>query len=245
MTHVDIHTHLLPMLDDGPPTVEEALALARQFVAHGTDRLFVTPHGFSPFYHVDAHEIRVALAQFQEHIRAEQIELTLQVGMEIHYHPKIVETILAGDALCLGGTYAADAAKMRYALIELPTREWPKALPEVIYELALRKIQAIIAHPERNLIAQQSDKEMLAALDEGAWMQLTAGSITGQFGQACQRLSKKWISAGHIHLLASDAHDARVRVAGLDQALAKLYEWKLDDAATQCLHHAERVWSAS
>lgn len=246
MLHVDIHAHLLPFVDDGPSTVDDAVKLAKQFLDRGTDRVVVTPHGFSTSYHVSAQTIRSGFIQFKDQLAVENVSLSLKLGMEIHYHAKIIEKILLGEALYFGQDQLSETmkiSKMRYVLIELPSREWPKTLSAVIYELSLRNIQVIIAHPERNLVAQQSDKVINESLDEGAWLQLTAGSITGQFGHLCQRISKKWLSERKVHLIASDAHDSRIRQAGIDRALFKMHEWNLDDVSEQCLLNAENIWS--
>ncbi len=238
MRHIDIHTHILPSLDDGPTAVADALELARQFVRNDTDRIFATPHGFSTVYHADPEVSQAALTRFSKEVRRAGIDLTVRLGMEIHYHPRVVQTILEGRALCLG---SADTQR-RYALIELPARDWPTELPEVIYELALREIQTIIAHPERNLAALAREQLIDEALAEGAWLQLTAGSLTGQFGSACERLSRRWLDAGKVHVIASDAHDPRVRQAGLARAFARLDEWGLSSAGEQCRRNAETIW---
>lgn len=235
---VDMHTHILPGLDDGPDTLDEALAMARQFVACGTTLVFATPHGFSPTYHADAQSILKRVEQLTTALADAQIPLEVHPGMEIRFQNSVFQDLIAQRALCLGNAQS----ETRFALIELPTREWPSEVPDVIYELGLRKIRVILAHPERNLVAHKNEILLDDAIAEGALVQLTAGSITGQFGVACERLSRQWLATGRAHLIASDAHDTHIRKPGLREAYERVqFAWKLPEAAAACQKNAIRL----
>ncbi len=239
-TLVDIHTHILPAVDDGAANTEIALQMANAFVAAGTSALFATPHGYSPVYHVHTDVIRTETKRFNQALKVAQIPLTVRPGMEIRYHADVITHLLASDALCLG---AVADDKIRYALIELPTREWPKSLPDTIYKLNLRNITSIIAHPERNLAAQKNDRIVDAALTEGALLQVTAASVMGNFGTACERTAHRLLAAGKVHFVASDAHDSTLRTPGLRSALDHIRTaWKLTAAADRCIAMAEHIW---
>lgn len=242
MANIDIHNHILPALDDGPAIMEGALDLAREFIRQGTDRVIATPHGFSPLYHAEAIDIMTAVETFRQKLHEANIPLQIKPGMEIHYHPRTVFRLLKKEALFLGES----GTTRRFALIELPTRTWPQDVTEMVYELSLRDVQVIIAHPERYLPAQQDEHVMDAVLAEGAWMQLTAGSITGQFGSTCERLSRRWLASGKALLIASDAHDASMRSPKLQEALQIIsQDWNLPDVVSSCIARSQEIWDAT
>ncbi len=237
---VDIHTHILPGVDDGAKSLEVSLDMARLFVEHGTTSLFATSHGFAPSLHVDAEDILRETFRLNDALIDAQIPLTVRPAMEIRYHSDIVRKVLQGLALGLGG-----AEKPNYILIELPTRDWPEDVWEAIYEFAIRDITVVIAHPERNLAAQRDEELLDRAIEEGAILQLTAGSIMGQFGPICENLSKRWLMSHKIHCIASDAHDPVVRAPGIDLALKKVTEqWQMPEQAAQCVRTAQRIWDS-
>jgi protein-tyrosine phosphatase len=241
-TDIDVHTHIFWDLDDGPANMDLSITMARKFVESGTNRLFATPHGFSPYYDADAVMVRKRLDPFQELLRQEEIDLEVKIGMEVRYHHSLIDHVLAGSALCLGG----QQVDKRFLLLELPTRDWPRQLSEVIYELQIRDITPIIAHPERNLTAQQQLRVVEEAVQEGAWLQLTAGSCTGGFGASCQKAARRFASEGWVHLIASDAHDPVIRAPGLTDAWDVIANsWHLSSAVNEYKQHAEVVWQVS
>ena len=240
--NIDIHTHILFSLDDGPEVLASSVAMAKKFVESETHRLFATPHGYSPYFHAEPDAIRTTLLAFEDHLQKSDIPLDCQIGMEVRYHHSLMEHVLSGTALCLGGKMSGP----RFLLLELPTREWPKHLPEVIYELIIRDITPIIAHPERNLVAQQQPRIVEDSVKEGAWLQLTAGAITGAFGALCQKTAKRFATDGWAHLIASDAHDPIHRAPGLTSAYHMIAnDWRLPDVADQYQQNAENVWKVS
>ena len=242
MINIDIHTHILFGLDDGPEFIESSIAMAKKFVESGTHRLFATPHGYSPYFHAESDAIRTTLLAFQDHLQQSDIRLECQIGMEVRYHHSLIEHMLSGSALCLGGKMSGP----RFLLLELPTREWPKQLPDMIYELLIRDITPIIAHPERNLIAQQQPRIVEESVQEGAWLQLTAGAITGAFGALCQKTAKRFATEGFAHLIASDAHDPINRAPGLTSAYQTIAnDWRLPDVAANYQQNAETIWKVS
>lgn len=239
---VDIHTHLLPDLDDGPTSMEQSLQLAKKFVESGTHFVFATPHGFSPYYHTDVSAIQQAMNAFRQFLQEELLPLEIAMGMEVRYHQDLFSKLEDGSALCLGGKQAGE----RFLLLELPTRDWPMHFTDVIYELKIREITPIIAHPERNMIAQQDPHVVEEVVEEGAWVQLTAGACTGEFGPLCQKAAKRFTSEGWVHLVASDAHDAIHRAPGLSNAYNIIaHEWRLPTMVSTLQQNALDVWQMS
>ncbi len=239
---IDIHTHILSSLDDGPENMDQSLEMARKFVDHGTRRIFATPHGYSPYFHADKRAIINTLDIFTDLLSSNGIALEVRIGMEIRIHLELLAHILSNEAMCLGDKRAGE----RFLLLELPTREWPQKLLEVIYELRIRHITPIIAHPERNFAVMQHPAIVSDAVSEGAWLQITAGSCTGAFGSNCLKTAKRLASEGWIHLVASDAHDLVHRAPGLLRAWEVIHlSWRLPEVVTVCRENAETIWQSA
>ena len=234
---IDIHAHVLPGLDDGPATMDETLQMARAFVADGTGVVFATSHGFSRHYHAEPDEIRAAVVRVNEMLTAHALPLSVLPGMEVHYHQRILETFERGDAIGYGGE-----ASPRHMLLELSLREWPQALADTLYELRLRGTLPILAHAERYPELQRHPERLLGIVREGALVQVTAGSILGEFGGVCERLCHRWLREGLVHVIASDAHDSVARKPGIRPALERVAgPWRLPDAAQACERTAGEI----
>lgn len=237
---VDIHTHLLYGLDDGPKTIDLSLDMARAFVATGTQALFVTPHAYARLYHADAPAIRQVTSNLQATLQKAGLPLRIRPGMEVHKHAQLVQNLLSGDVIGLGGQ-----ASPRAVLLELSTREWPADILDVLYELRIRHITPIIAHPERYMKLQKDPGYAQALVAEGAQLQVTALAITGHMGKLQEKICRTWLRQGHVHYIASDAHDCATRKPGLGAAYQRLREeWDLAEQADACIARAHALWLA-
>ena len=238
---IELHAHILPGLDDGARDLKDALDLARAFVAEGTSRVYATPHGFSTVYHVEAKRVLSTVEDFRARLCEYGIMLDVRPGMEVHYHRGLLDNLQKGFSLGYGG---GDGPK--YMLLEFPSREWPRDIGELLYELRLRGVTPILAHPERHLPTLRHPELLDEALAEGALAQVTAGSVLGQFGAQCEKACRRWLAMGRVHVVASDAHDATVRKPDLARALDRIRrEWDMDDAADACERTALEVWESS
>lgn len=235
---VDIHTHLLHGLDDGPQTQEASIEMARAFVATGTHAVFVTPHGYARLYHADAASVRQAAQSLQDNLRERGIPLLVRPGMEVHKHAHLIQHLLSGEVLGLGGQPSP-----RAVLLELSTREWPSDLLDLLYELRIRHITPIIAHPERYLKLQKDPSYVQVLLAEGAQLQVTALAVTGQMGRVQEKTCRTWLRQGYVHYIASDAHDCAKRKPGLLAAYERIRkEWGMAEQADACIARAHALW---
>jgi protein-tyrosine phosphatase len=199
---IDLHAHILPGIDDGPPTVEAALEMARTAVAAGTTAIATTSH---VGYHFDVapEDIARARAALAERLATASIELDLLAGGEIAPDrlPDLDDDALR--SLALGGG--------SYVLFECPFAPVGAGMEMMAADLQRRGFGVLLAHPERSPSFQR-DLTLLAALVErGALAQITTGSLAGGFGQIPQRAALAMLQQGLVHVLATDAHDARVR----------------------------------
>ncbi len=210
---IDLHCHILPGIDDGPATVEEAIDLIAAAAAAGTTTMVATPH-VSPRYQNDARSIADGVAAVKSRLLRDGIAFDVRPGAEIAI-PQIADIGLeALDHLRLDGG--------EWLLIESPFKTPVEALPGVLGALQRRGHRLILAHPERCpgfhrrpdvLETLVDDQEMLASV--------TAGSLIGQFGRDVQRFVLWMAESGLIHNVASDAHDCVRRPPGIAEAMER------------------------
>ncbi len=201
---VDIHTHILPGIDDGPKDMAGSLALARSYGRAGITRLFATPH-FLPgtAWAADKEKVLRLVAYLQAALDAEHIDVQILPGMEIAYHSKMVERVFSGQVLSLGDS--------GYFLIEPPFYEVVDDLYESLMYLLEHEIKLIIAHPERVGMFQQRPDLIRKLVLAGARTQVNSGSLLGYFGKACKVFALELWDNRLLHHIASDAHDHTVR----------------------------------
>jgi protein-tyrosine phosphatase len=207
---IDLHSHVLPGLDDGAADEDEALAIARAAVADGTRVLAATPH-VREDYPTTPDQMESSLRALREALAREEIELTLVSGGELAIEearrrpPEELRRFgLAGNP--------------RFLLVETPYLDWPTTLEALVRELRAREIVPVIAHPERNRDVQKRPELLARPVEAGALVQLTAGSLDGSLGGSARRCARRLLSLGLAHLLASDGHAPQVRSIGMSSA---------------------------
>jgi protein-tyrosine phosphatase len=217
---IDLHIHIIPGIDDGPRTLEEALEMARLAVADGITTVVATPHLFS--HRAVAKDdfnapetIREAVTAFNRELMAADIPLTVLPGCEVPLFAEIIEYVDTGRVISLndGG---------RYISLEMPDTVIPPATEDIIFQLGSRGLTPIITHPERNPIFYEMPQKLTRLISLGCLSQITAASLTGGFGWRVSRFAKKLVRAGLVHLVATDAHSCTRRPPVMSQGLKKL-----------------------
>ena len=217
---IDLHAHILPGIDDGPRSLEDALEMARLAVADGITTLVATPHLFRR-KSVDFHnlnrpdDIRQAVARFNEKLAEEQIDLTVLPGCEIPLFTEIIKFIDEQQILTINDNE-------RYICLEMPDTVIPPATENIIFELNSRGITPIITHPERNMVFYEMPDKLRRFISLGCLAQITARSLTRGFGWGVARFTRRLVRDGLIHLMASDAHNVAKRPPVMGNALKKL-----------------------
>jgi protein-tyrosine phosphatase len=228
---IDLHCHVLAGIDDGPDTLEGSVALARVARAAGMRQLVATPH-VSSRYPNDAARIARARDALGERLTAEGIALEVLGGAEIALTrlPDIPSEELS--QLGLGGG--------PWLLIECPFLPAMGGIEEILLGIARRGHRVVVAHPERCPTFQR-DPQMLARLvDAGIATSITAGSLTGQFGESVRTFALELVLADLVHNVTSDAHDAVRRppsvAAELERAgLTPLAGWLTEEVPAAIL----------
>jgi protein-tyrosine phosphatase len=208
---IDLHSHVLPGLDDGPPTPAAALALARAAVAAGTRTIAATPHidrGFA----VEPLAIPGAVEDLRGALRDEGIALDVVAGGELALDR-------AGDL----GDDELDAIRLGggpYLLLECPLTVHAGPLETHVSALQLRGYKVLLAHPERCPALQRDPGRLRDIVAHDALCSVTASAFSGKFGRPARSMAQAMLREGLVHDIASDTHDEERRPPALRDGLA-------------------------
>ena len=208
---IDIHLHILPGVDDGPATLDDALSLARSLVQEGVRVAVATPHYNDEFPQRSAREIYERVQALQQEMDRRAIPLRLLAGHEALIKPGLVEDIQLGRLATLNGS--------RYLLLELWNTMWLPETERVIFELRAFGVVPVLAHPERYRVIQQDSSRLATLLDSGVLAQMTAGSLVGIQGNTTRKCAETLLKRGLISCIASDAHGPGRRPPAIQQGL--------------------------
>jgi protein-tyrosine phosphatase len=212
---IDLHTHVLPGVDDGPDDLDASLALLRAAAAAGTRTMVATPHVREDYLDGPA-RIEPAVDELQDAIDAERVRVEVVPGAEV------AGTMLMDldDAelrrLCLGGG--------PYILVESPYNRLPIHFADAVFDLQVRGFRPLLAHPERCAAFIDDRSLLLGILERGVGSSITAGSMAGQFGGRVRELTAWLFAEGLVTNVASDSHDTYKRPPGLTRGFEKLDE---------------------
>jgi protein-tyrosine phosphatase len=209
---IDLHSHILPGIDDGSSSLAMSLEMARIAVADGIRTMACTPHIYPGVYMNDAAGIRTACDALQAVLRENAIDLQLTTGADVHLVPGLIEGLRAGSIPSLHGT--------RYVLLEPPHHVVPPRFAESVFQLITAGYVPVITHPERLTWMDDHYPTMRQLVQAGAWMQITAGALTGMFGPRPKYWGERFIGDGLAHILATDAHSSTRRVPVMSEGLA-------------------------
>jgi protein-tyrosine phosphatase len=232
---IDLHTHVLPGIDDGPETIEDSVELARAAVDAGTRTLVATPH-VSWTYPNDPGTIAAGVEQLRARLDAEGIALELRAGAEIAM-TRLID-MRAEDLLPLrlgGGDWL---------LVEPPFSPTVTGLQPLLFELQRQGHRILLAHPER-CPAFHREPEMLHEFVHGGILtSVTAGSLVGRFGGEIRRFALKMAREQLIHNVTSDTHDTVRRPPGVSTELRQaglgpLEDWLTEEVPVAILGGAE------
>ena len=213
---IDIHAHVLPDIDDGPKTLDEAVAMAEAFVADGVEMVVCTPHVWPPRYPNHSALIERAVAAFGTALEGRGIALRLAVGADVHLLPTIVDGLNSGDVPTLN--------RSRYFLLEPDHSVLTPYIRRFCDRLLDGGYIPVLTHPERLRWIEGNFAVIRSLYDAGVVMQVTAGALEGQFGSRPRYWADHMLEHRMIDVLASDAHGIKRRPPGLSGARAIVAE---------------------
>jgi len=206
---IDLHSHILPGIDDGATARDVSIAMAKAWVADGVSIVACTPHILPSLYHNSGPQIREAVASLQATLDAEGVPLRLVTGADNHIVPDFVAGLKSGHLLSIADT--------RYVLVEPPHHVAPQRMDELFFGIQAAGYVPILTHPERLSWLPQHYDSVKQLIHNGVWMQITAGSLTGAFGRTPLYWATRMLDEGGVHILASDAHDVSSRPPRLSE----------------------------
>lgn len=222
----DLHTHILPGIDDGSPDFDISLAMLRLAADSGTTDLFATPHVISGSYLPAWDTVLDLTAALNRAARAENLPVTVHCGAEVALDWSLLDLLAAPGPYCLAGG--------RYILVELPLGVLPAYADEFLFTLQARDFLPVLAHPERNPDVKRDPACLQRWLDRGILAQVNASSLTGAFGTRTAAAAETLLDTGRVHFIGSDAHGMGVRRCDLRSA-AQLLTERLGAAAARTL----------
>lgn len=195
---IDMHTHILPNIDDGSKSIEETFNLIREAKEVGFEAIVSTSHYIEDYYETNVAERRVWLSAISEKLKEANINTSLYIGNEIYISDNIIGLLEEGKAATINDT--------SYVLFEMPLNAKPLNLYDVVYEMLQYKLVPILAHPERYSFIQDDPEIVYDLIQKGVLMQANYASIIGTYGQKAQILVKKFLESDMVHFLGSDVH---------------------------------------
>lgn len=232
---VDVHCHCLPGVDDGPATLADSLALCRALVNDGITTAIATPHQLGRYDgRNSAASVRAACNQLQDELNRQQIPLIVKPGADVRVDERIAGLLKMDEVLTLGDGRV-------HLLLELPHDTYIDPQP-LIRLLVSRGLQPIVSHPERHQSVRSRLSRVTPWIEQGAVLQVTAGSLLGQFGEEAQAAGWRLLEAGAVAIIAGDAHDTVRRPPSMTVA-AQAIERRLGFAVARlvCLENPLRV----
>ncbi|MBR5389145.1 hypothetical protein IK146_01125 [Candidatus Saccharibacteria bacterium] len=211
---IDLHTHLLPDVDDGVETFDESIEILRELISHGINELVLTPHHIpETIYNSPRSDNLKLLHELKKIMREEGIEANLHLGNEIYINREISDLLSNKTLSSLGDS--------KNLLIELPMSGHYDGYEDIIYDLQTEGYNIVLAHPER-YISTQRDFSILERLHNlGVLFQCNLGSIVGQYGHKAEKTLKKLAKKDLIYAFGTDTHHFR-DFSEIDEAIARL-----------------------
>ena len=227
---IDLHCHLLPGVDDGPDTLQESLALCRIAVEDGITHSIVTPHIHPGRWENTRESIERDCNALQGALDEHGIPLRLGFAGEVRLTDQVMRQVEANEIPFYG-----EVDGYQIMLLEFPHGHIIPGSENLVEWLLARKIRPLIAHPERNREVMRSPARIRPFVASGCWLQITGGSLCGDFGEKAQALAAQFLRDDMVSVVASDGHNSNARKPSLKLAFHKITETFNEERAIRLL----------
>lgn len=217
---VDIHCHILPGLDDGSESLQMSLEMAESAISDGITHVIATPHASNQFEFIPD-LVRARRDEIQERLGN---RLQIATGCDFHFSFENIESVRRDQP-------RFTLNQKSYLLVEFGNFSIPPALDPALHQLQLQGLRPIITHPERNPLIRARFERLWQWMHLGCFVQVTAQSFTGGFGETARQAANTLLDAGAIHFIASDAHNTTTRPLRLKEAFAFVASRKGEEVA--------------
>lgn len=234
---IDIHSHILPGIDDGSKDIKMTLDMLKRAEEDGTTEIVATPHFCRGHGETPYEEVKKIVTNFNNLVKKEEINIKVNYGQEIYYSENMIEDYKSGLIGCINDS--------RYLLFELPMRAFDKETFDILYELRVMDIVPILAHPERYKPIIDKPSYINKFIREGILFQMNSGSLTGEFGKNVKKTANILLEHGIYNFIGSDAHNSSTRCTGITKGIElaqkrnKLYKRLFDASAEKMLENRE------
>jgi len=223
---IDIHSHILPYIDDGADDWDSSLEMLKNAEAEGIVAIVATPH----ILHNNDYRLEPTIVstyqELRNRARAAGLTIKIYLGCEIYAQPDTT----------IDHNIATINANQKYFLIEFPMNSVPRFVPEQFFNFIVNDQIPIVAHPERNIGFQKRPRLVYEFVQRGALMQINEGSLRGRYGEQAKRLAFKMIENNLVHFVASDGHKPNSRTVTLVKSYHLIREKYGEELANQLFH---------
>jgi len=205
---IDLHTHLLPGIDDGPSDWGESLAMIEAGYRDGIRGAVCTSHVLNRLDEKMDAKLIETFEELRNRVLEKKMRMELWLGAEIHVNASFNP----------GCRAASIAGNGRYYLLELPLNGIPNDVDDRMFQYTVQGHKPVLAHPERNSEIALHPATAYSLVQRGVLMQMNAGSLTGQFGRGIRKRAEEMLEHNLIHFIGSDCHDLKIRPMALRKA---------------------------
>ncbi|SJZ46430.1 tyrosine-protein phosphatase [Selenihalanaerobacter shriftii] len=213
---IDLHTHILPGIDDGVKSVEEALEVAKEAKRQGVKKIVATPHYLDKDHHLTPKETNQQVNKLQKVFNQAGINIKILPGAEVYLTTDLGKRLKEKEVSTINNS--------RYLLVELPMAKAPSYVNGVFYDLKVMGYTPIISHPERYDYIIKNPNLLYKWIKDGAYAQLNAGSLLGIFGSRVQQTAEILVKHNLVQVIGSDLHSNGRRGECLEEGFKKLIE---------------------
>lgn len=211
---IDIHSHILPGIDDGAKTEADSIAMAKAAVNEGISAIVATPHHLNGSFNNTRENILTYTIIINNLFEQENIPLKVIPGQETRINGDMIADLEKGELLTINHS--------KYLFVELPSNHVPQYTGQMLFDIQVAGYIPVIVHPERNSELIEHPNRLYEFIRKGALSQVTAGSVIGKFGKEIQKVSHQLIQANLTHFIASDAHNTTTRGFWMQEAFEEV-----------------------
>ena len=213
----DMHSHLIPGIDDGAPTLEEAVDLVRELKALGFSKLITTPHIMSDFYKNTPEIILSGLEKLRAKLKEENIDITVEAAAEYYMDAAFTSKLDEGKLLTFGNNFL---------LFEISYINYPENFKEIVFQIQMHGYTPVLAHPERYPFWFGSFNEYFNIRNLGMLIQINVNSLSGYYGPQAKVIAEKLVDNSMVDLVGTDTHNKK-HIEALKKTLYSPYLAKL------------------
>ena len=220
----DMHSHILPGIDDGAPTVKESVLLVKRLMDLGFKKLIATPHIMADYYRNTPETINNALDILREELAKQQIDIPIEAAAEYYLDETFEAKIDKGNLMTMGNNYL---------LFELSYINYPNNIKDIIQKLNDKGYKPILAHPERYPYLYGSLENYYKIREFGCYFQLNTISLTGYYGKQTQKVAEELAENMMIDFIGSDMHHLKHADALYQSLFTDKLKFLLDESGLQ------------